>query len=85
MKIKMFATALLVAVVASFGLYTSVNKSGKEVSDLMLENIQALAVNETDASKYCEQLCMPDNAHFCYIETTGAYIYCMNKFPKNFY
>ena len=83
-KFIKIAVAAVVVAAAGYGVYASKSNNGIEFTDLMLENIQALAVDETDHSEYCEKLCLPDNAHFCYIETKSAYIYCMNKYPKGF-
>lgn len=73
-----FAFAFLVTV--GMGVDKSM-KNDTQLNNLALTNVEALASSES-GNLYCNYFCSSWPYTFCYIETTSAYIYCMEKYPK---
>ena len=68
-KWKTFALVAAVAAVGGYGVYT--NQQAAAMSDLMLENIEALAKIENGdgsiGSSDCDTYCQPDWRYTCFI------------------
>ena len=80
MKRNMIKAALFAvfAFVAGYGVYTSQKETA--MSDLAMANVEALARNES--SENCERLCYSWPTTYCVLESSTAYIYCMERYPR---
>jgi hypothetical protein len=83
MKKKIFASLIVIAIaaVAAFNVNLSLNQEN-DMSVLALANIEALAQNESGGTVYCEKACFSAMGFYCLLETSTAYIYCNDYFPR---
>ena len=73
MKRNMIKVALFAvfAFVAGYGVYTSQKETA--MSDLAMANVEA---------ENCERLCYSWPTTYCVLESSTAYIYCMERYPR---
>ena len=70
------------AFVAGYGVYTSQKETA--MSDLAMANVEANveALARNESSENCERLCYSWPTTYCVLESSTAYIYCMERYPR---
>jgi hypothetical protein len=77
-KILYGIAVLVIAVIAA--LNVNLGKQKDMLSSVALDNIEALA--EESTSYHCNRLCEYWPFTYCVLESSTAYIYCFEKYPK---
>ncbi len=74
-----FGLLAVVMIAAVAALNVSLNSQKETLSDLAMENVEALA-SESGGS-HCRRLCRSSPVFYCVLESPTAYIYCFERFP----
>lgn len=83
MKKKIFGSIAVLAIVAmaTFNIDLNFNQQS-DMSLLALTNVEALAQSESGGTVYCQKVCYKVSGFYCLLETSTAYIYCNDYFPR---
>lgn len=71
MRKKIFGIALMAAIAVTAGWNISQNENQVKLSDLALNNVEALASDESDSSD-CRSYCSSDYRYSCIIDYGGG-------------
>ncbi len=73
--------ATIAAMSLIVGLYLSQSEKESDLSDLLTENVEALAANPS--LKDCETYCTPDHRYYCIVDYGEASVSCPQHRKKS--